>query len=117
MNLETTYTYPPSAHQHIAERINEKENFQAVDVYYFLPDGITSYTDVASGNLFAMVHSPSPYTTALFYGQWSITLYKVVYQKFAKVDKEASRYYKQVGTRALSDEETKYFEGLKNVTI
>lgn len=115
MNLETIYTYPPSAHQHIPARINDKERFEAVDAYFYLPDGITSYTDVATGNLFAMVHSPSPYAvvTALFYGQWTVTIYMVVYHKARGIDKEPSRYYREVGTRALTAEETEYFERMR----
>ena len=115
MDLDTAFTFPPSVHQHIAARINEKENFQAVDVFYYLPEGIASYLNVATGNLFAVVHSPSVYAlpSTLFYGQWTVTLYKVFYHKFPKVDKEATRYYRDVGTRALSSEETAYFEGLK----
>lgn len=114
MNIENAYTYPPSCSLHIPARITDKERFEAVNAYYYLPDGAKDYTEVASGNLFAVVQSPVPYTTSLFYGLWTVSLYKIVYRKVPKVDKEPTRYYQDAGTRALTAEETEYFERLKN---
>lgn len=106
-----------SALIHHPNAVMTHDKYHEWHAWYILPKGFNSFLDVPAGGQFGVVHTPAPYTTSKDFGKWTYTVFEVEYHKGASWHKEPQRYYRQLKSRELIDEERAYYEGITPAPI